>query len=270
MRAWIGRFSLSMIGVALCVAVEAQTPISVPPDTFRVQAGETSYDPSSPCYNNGENGIFTPTCTVINFAPVNASFPPYATATISPGINPILNVTTNGVISNAPTSATVYGFANSAETIYFAINPGPGTGNGPAPTEVPVDLSAEGSVIGNNADWTVYLSGDDVEAGCSQAVGATCNQTVMLPIGYLYSLELAVGANASGTTPGATTAAAGLDPVIAIDPAFLAANPGYSLEFGAGTFPVPLPGTAWLMGSALALLGAIAAISRGRSLPAAA
>ena len=47
-----------------------------------------------------------------------------------------------------------------------------------------------------------------------------------------------------------------LDPVITIDPDFLAANPGYSLVFSEGLQPVPVPGALVLLGSALGLLTA--------------
>jgi hypothetical protein len=54
-----------------------------------------------------------------------------------------------------------------------------------------------------------------------------------------------------------------LDPMITIDPAFLAANPGYSLVFSAGLQPVPVPGAFLLFGSAL---GALAVrVSRRRA-----
>ena len=42
---------------------------------------------------------------------------------------------------------------------------------------------------------------------------------------------------------------AGVDPVVSIDPTWLANNPGYSLVFSANIFTVPLPGALWLSGS---------------------
>lgn len=54
-----------------------------------------------------------------------------------------------------------------------------------------------------------------------------------------------------------------LDPVITIDPAFLAAHPDYSLVFSTGLQPVPVPGAFLLFGSAL---GALAVrVSRRRA-----
>jgi len=67
----------------------------------------------------------------------------------------------------------------------------------------------------------------------------------------------------AGTTLDEAEATA--DPFIQIDPAFLAANPGYSLVFSSNVTnapPVPLPGAAWLLAS-----GLFAAARLGRRAP---
>lgn len=68
---------------------------------------------------------------------------------------------------------------------------------------------------------------------------------------YLYAAISGV------SQPDGGNAQASVDPTLVIDPTFLAANPGYSLVFsqGIGDVPVPLPTSAWLLGSALGLLG---------------
>ncbi len=77
------------------------------------------------------------------------------------------------------------------------------------------------------------------------------------------AVDLSLGGNASPLGGPGGRYRGLLDPVITIDPAFLAAHPDYSLVFSAGLQPVPVPGALLLFGSAL---GALAVrVSRRRA-----
>ena len=165
----------------------------------------------------------------------------------------------------------VYGGGAAEETFYFAIHPGLGLG-GPAPTGVLLDFSAEGSAVGN-ANWVAQLNSyDDASLVWTETFGecqspeSVCNQKLDVPIGRLYGVLLTVAAGPGETEPtlvdghiGTETLSAGvagLDPIVSIDPGFLAAHPGYSLVFGA-TSPssVPEPSTWVMLGLGFAGLG---------------
>jgi hypothetical protein len=81
------------------------------------------------------------------------------------------------------------------------------------------------------------------------------NQLYYVTANSLQSVDLSLGGNASplGGAGGRYTGL--LDPVITIDPAFLAANPTYSLSFSEGLQAVPAPGALVLLGTALGALG---------------
>jgi hypothetical protein len=73
---------------------------------------------------------------------------------------------------------------------------------------------------------------------------------------------------ASAATDGTYTAQALIDPYFTIDPSFLAANPGYSLEFSPGIdnepLATPLPAALPLFGSGVMMLAGFAVRRRGK------
>jgi len=82
---------------------------------------------------------------------------------------------------------------------------------------------------------------------------------------YVYSSSASTGTHnsnsisvsAEGEADGAVGNTAGqfsaqIDPMLEIDPTWLAENPGYSLVFSSNYLPVPLPAPVWLMLSGLA------------------
>ncbi len=80
------------------------------------------------------------------------------------------------------------------------------------------------------------------------------------------NVENILEVQASGSSQGygyynSTSFSASVDPIIAIDPAWLAQNPGYEVVYSAGVAPstVPLPASVWLLVSGVGALRALGA-----------
>ena len=86
-------------------------------------------------------------------------------------------------------------------------------------------------------------------------VSANSLQNVWLSVGGLSSSAGGPGGSYRGF----------VDPVIVIDPVFLASNPGYSIKFSGNLSAVPLPGAGGLLAGGMALLAARSARRRMRS-----
>lgn len=155
--------------------------------------------------------------------------------------------------------------------------------NGPANVPVPlrisgfIDLSVEGPstwMIGRIWYTTASNPGGISFQACASDLLYVCqansihldhsstsaiqrtlsNQLYHVTANSLQAVQLNIGGNAS-PSGGAGGHYSGLvDPVITIDPAFLAANPGYSLSFSEGLAAVPAPGALVLLGTALGAL----------------
>jgi hypothetical protein len=145
---------------------------------------------------------------------------------------------------------------------------------GPTLTSVPVEIIASGNASASGVGSTQATGQIIVENGYDQTtiVGTACASVSACAQGYdsaSFTLDqtmlavtnivntVSISASA-GAVEGSSTAF--VDPLIQIDPAFLAANPAFSLEFSAGFVPVPLPAAIWLM---LSALGGLALMGRG-------
>ena len=239
--------------------------LSVPPTQYYLIALYSSGDPSSPCYGNSNSKLPVPECTDFSNAPGSVSEGSVASASLNGGIDPTMSASAVGFVTGSPTT-TYAGESGAGETLYFAINPGPGVGNQNV-TEAEVDISGEGSWTGN-AGWEIavsdYTTGTGTSLDC-EPTSSTCMKTGYLSIGDVYELIISASANGYPRLGGVGdfSSSASVDPVVSLNPAFLAAHPGFSLTFGANTFPatVPEPST-WAM---LALGFAGLAFARSQS-----
>ena len=167
--------------------------------------------------------------------------------------------------------------SSSAQMTYFY------SVNGPANVTVPlrisglIDLTVEGSVtwlVGHifygqgpahpngiifNAcasDWLGVCQGANVHLDNTSTTHINReldNAPYTVTANTVQYVELRLTGNSSPIGGGGGSYRGYLDPVIEIDPLFLAANPGYSLAFSAGLQTVPVPGALVLFGSAVAL-----------------
>ncbi len=126
------------------------------------------------------------------------------------------------------------------------------------------------SVSDNYPGSPHYVSGDGASASCSATQQDSCNMPVQLHVSMLSGsagsglgnvtyIQMQAASSFGGSYYGASFATATVDPLVTIDPAFLAANPGYSLVFADGVTnaiaPVPeLPAPVLLL-AGLGLLG---------------
>jgi hypothetical protein len=185
-----------------------------------------------------------------------------ASATAAPAVS-VLGLSTYPSVVNFPTS-----LAAVSVTYYYEVI-------GPAK---PVPLTITGSVSASAGGLaTAYASiiGTDfsgvVACSCAAAPGAaTLDQSFSVTPGAVSAVTLFAAGQEGGndTGPGVGSYSASADPMITIDPAFLAQNPGYSLVFSPN-LAVPEPATWALM---LIGVGGLGAAMRGsrRSLTAAA
>jgi len=147
----------------------------------------------------------------------------------------------------------------------------------PANTIVPVwfsgNLQASGSLAAGASAQVFSLGGNTVLYRATVCSPATCLPTAIPdPYGpqavgnYSYETVLNVATNTAyeiqlNTRIYGGPGSAISDPFVQIDPAFLAANLGDTLEFSAGidnVSPIPLPPALPMFGSALLVLGAFA------------
>jgi hypothetical protein len=224
--------------------------ISVPPVQYFAQAFGVSVAPGSTCFNNGNNGVHIGQCSDMIDSQGSVSFSTLATASISgASVEPVIHAFAAGNFTGSE-ETTNWGASSAGEDLYFAINPGPSTGGAP-PTSIQLDLSASGASAGEAA-WTALLIDHTTGIGfafCGTDSGGTspCNRSAIVPVGDVYDVEVSAEANPAGNAnnladlSGHLTASADADPVISIDPAFLALHPGYSLVFGANASPSGVP-----------------------------
>ncbi len=199
---------------------------------------------------------------------------------------------TSSAVMNAPDmtiSGNMYGLIgtipSSASGIiqyYYAVI-------GPADVSVPMLISASvstsvfggppgGTVTGvtGRVVWTTGSgSGTESIIGCSTLDPGGCNAgggAYYPSSASVVDHPFSVSANAVQQIALSLTGSAGygtvtsyyegsVDPLVNIDPAWLADNPGYSLEFSSNISTVPLPAAIWLFGGGL--MGLIGA-GRGR------
>ena len=134
------------------------------------------------------------------------------------------------------------------------------------------------SVSDNYPGSPHYISGDAASATCTEAQSAGCNTPVLLHVSMLSGTEatglgnvsyvqMQAYSNFGGSYYGASFATATVDPLVQIDPTFLAANPGFSLVFADGLSnaiaPVPEAGRAALLLVGLFGLGLRKLVRRG-------
>lgn len=163
-------------------------------------------------------------------------------------------------------------FASSSIMYVFEVT-------GPQSVKVPINIigylfaEAEATSGSTFADASFYISSPDNSLGrqaiCAATDSLNCAGRTPAPLGrYGFNEQVYIPANerrvavlsamaGAGDNHTTTTgrASAWADPYIQIDPSFLAANPGYSLEFSSGIdnvpiSPVPLPAALPLFGSA--------------------
>ena len=111
----------------------------------------------------------------------------------------------------------------------------------------------------DSVSTTCYSAGDPAACNVGFALHINLVSGTATQVGQIGSIALDAEADFYGTYFAATAAYAMVDPLVSIDPAFLAANPGYSLVFADGVTnamaPVPEPATVPLLLAGLGLLG---------------
>lgn len=176
-----------------------------------------------------------------------------ATATILGGPSPFLNVT--AMLTSSDPGIILGGYVKL--TIYFEVL-------GPAGMSVPMDflgnvtyspgtlpspasgIRLESYAIVSTPAGTIQLGFIDsttnparIDLPASGVPGGNLNQTFNLTAGTICSLTMLASVDLNATA----TAQMTLDPTLFIDPAFLAANPGFSLLASPGFLVVPEPGS---------------------------
>lgn len=159
-------------------------------------------------------------------------------------VGPAGSVSVPMLISGNVTADIISGTAREAAVsfiTYSAINGNSLVYNSPYPNPAPAfSFSACQSNITN------YCSG----SGYTDRSSGSLNDTPF----SVYSNQqqtIYMGASSSIDTYNAGSVTASVDPMVSIDPTWLAENPGYSLVFSANISTVPLPGAFWLLCSGL-------------------
>jgi hypothetical protein len=143
-----------------------------------------------------------------------------------------------------------------------------GPGNIPIPLVIAANLNASVSGVSAEAQATLYYT-STVEV-CADSAPTACgglpssdvlNAPFSVPSNTMEEIELSVLASGVGVLGSSDSAEASIDPVITIDPTFLAENPGYSLLLSPNVsqgVSTPEPGTlALFLTGPCILLGAI-------------
>ncbi len=186
---------------------------------------------------------------------------PFGIATASADITYYFQVT--GPVANVLVPIDITGKLTTTMIAYAGSTPGPAT-----------DLQSTASFQVSGNDIAGLGSADqlDVNSGVCNEYGGGCGviststtMTVLSASGGTSDPRangVFIVAQISGVSqPDGGYASSEVDPYFKIDPAFLAANPGYALVFSNGVgnaAPVPLPASAWLFLGGLAGLGALA------------
>ena len=171
-------------------------------------------------------------------------------------------------------SGTIISSASAIAQYYYAVI-------GPADVSVPMGINGsigtfvaggdpggtQTSVTGQIA-YTIGSGGSTVSVkACSTLAAVFPGCTVYPTSASLVNAPYTVTANtvqsvisslggSTGTSNNASSYSGTIDPIVNIDPTWLANNPGYSLVVSSN-FAVPLPPAVWLFGSALGLMGAV-------------
>ncbi len=173
-------------------------------------------------------------------------------------------------IVNGPTAMSVPVTVSGSILMGYAATAGP-SGGSDAYVQATGSVSANASP-GSTAYYT-FTSGESYSAMCDANDVATCNTNFTLHLnvnsgsewGYI---QMYAGVTVSGSYFGPSSAYSTVDPLVQIDPDFLAANPGYSLVFPEGlanqAAPVPEPSAALLLATGLAAVGAMAGLMKRR------
>lgn len=183
-----------------------------------------------------------------------------ASASVSEAPQPTLKASVSGYADPAWQGALGFGFrpaASALSTYYFEVV-------GPADISVPViaqstidvtaspgsDLSLGGYVLMTGASGSGlfdmcptpegYISNCYIDEIPSSSL--KFNQTIDFAANAPVEVDMAAGALFSYLSPTTESAQVTVDPMFTIDPTFLAANPGYLLDFSSGVGNLPVPG----------------------------
>jgi len=200
-----------------------------------------------------------------------------------------LSVSTGSMYTGPDNNASTLDGTGEATIYYYyqVVSPPDATPGATVPMTISANLTTAASGFNSSADTAInlgyqynpeeFIGSIGATTSCSAST-CTSQSDVLGALGKLGTLTLvnlpfSVFADTpayvellseSGTAYGSGMASATVDPVIAIDPTWLAENPGYTLEISSNvtqTPPVPLPASAWLM---LSALGGLALIGRRR------
>lgn len=199
-----------------------------------------------------------------------------------------LNVQTNTQTATAQVDVSgPYAFlAQASVTYYMELTSSTGAFPNDYFFTIPIQVSANGYAdVGgvppiNGSGFNHNTASATVKVGSFSwyaCAGFSCPNWAETSFDGPYQVDLKPGSSGSGLGPNifeisvlaraetnssypSSFAHAFADPIIRIEPGFLATHPEYSLSFSANLAPVPEPDTAWLFGSGLLVL--IAAVRR--------
>jgi hypothetical protein len=242
-------------------------PHAASASTIPLATGFAEADTTAPeVVNNGAivNGYFYayaasngPNFTTVG-ALINGMVPTLSVSAGGPGASGIAKLTYFFEISGPSTNIDVPVYVDSVSNTY-ALGPDPGTTAYATTGLVVTNPSASNNDVYETACSGVG-GGIDLSCNPGQPKSFSINQKVLLAANTIYAVEMtaeAVGTDGLGGSTGGEGAKAVVDPYIYIDPAFLASNSGYAIEFsdGIGNEPLtatPLPAALPLFGTTLA------------------
>jgi hypothetical protein len=205
--------------------------------------------------NSVEHSFFGASPSTLSFA--NGTATSSGTTSLgTPTSSPSITVTSS-------VSAGGQAISQAFEEYWFGVS-------GPSGLSVPIIIQASGSVTQSLTTPNVvqlYLGTPEattlIGIACAGTPGINCStdggvktsfsisDATMITTGTNYNLQMNAFAVAQiDTVTGSDTQSSSIDPFISIDPTFLLAHPGISLEFSAGTSnvsPVPEPSTWGMM-----------------------